>query len=175
MMIGLPEDTFEKSLKTANDIVRLKANNTIIYPTLVIKDTQLEKLYISGKYKPLNLEQAVLQAKEVYKIFEGNSVNVIRVGLHSSEEFNSGKSLVAGPYHQSFKELVMTEIWLEKLLKLNLNRSKVEYEVSVNKKQYNFAIGFNGKNLKYFYNQGIKLKFFADEKLKTYEINVSNN
>ncbi len=43
MMIGLPGDTLESAIYTANRIVGLGADNTRIYPTLVIRDTVMEK------------------------------------------------------------------------------------------------------------------------------------
>ena len=36
-MIGLPGDTFEKSLKTAEAVVAIKPDMVRIYPTLVVK------------------------------------------------------------------------------------------------------------------------------------------
>ena len=54
MMIGLPGDTFEKSVGTAKQIVELGAKNSRIYPTLVIRDTKLAEMYEDQKYTPLS-------------------------------------------------------------------------------------------------------------------------
>lgn len=175
MMLGLPGDSFEKSLKTAADFVNLQADNTRIYPLLVIKDTVLEKLYYSGSYKPLSLEEAVFQAKEVYKIFNENSVKIIKVGLHPSEEFNSGNSLIAGPYHQSFKELVLTELWIDIFKNYNFVKTEKLIEIFVNKEQINYAVGYGSKNLNYLKNNGLKVKFCFDSSLKEFEFYVRNN
>ena len=113
MMIGLPEDNYERSIQTANDIVSLGAGNTRIYPAIIVKGTALEKLYLEGKYIPLSLEQAVEWTKDIVQIFERNNVSIIRMGLHPSKELVIGKSLIAGPFHASFKEMVMTKIWKE--------------------------------------------------------------
>ena len=43
MMTGLPGDTDEKSLYTADEIIKLKPDIVRIYPTLTIKDTFLKK------------------------------------------------------------------------------------------------------------------------------------
>ncbi|MEG2666407.1 MAG: radical SAM protein, partial [Bacteroidales bacterium] len=59
MMIGLPEDTLERALETASEIIRLKADETRIYPTLVIEHTLLAQWYRQGKYRPLPLEEAI--------------------------------------------------------------------------------------------------------------------
>lgn len=111
MMTGLPGDTPEKSRKTAAEIVRLQADNTRIYPCLVITDSALEQLFSEGKYRPQTLEEAVALSAELTLYFEENGVKILRTGLHRSEGFDSGKTLIAGPYHPSFKELVETELW----------------------------------------------------------------
>ena len=60
IMLGLPGDTLEKSVNTAKAIVALGADNTRIYPTLVIKDTELEKLFMEKKYFPLWAQEGKL-------------------------------------------------------------------------------------------------------------------
>ena len=59
MMVGLPESTRLDELNTARDLAKLKPKMIRIYPVLVIKDTQLEQEYLSGKFEPLELFQAV--------------------------------------------------------------------------------------------------------------------
>ncbi len=175
MMIGLPEDTFETAMQTANDIVALGANNTRIYPTLVIKGTALEKLYNSGTYKPLSLEDAVKWSKEIMSVFDKNNVTILRVGLHPSEELVDGKSLIAGPFHPSFREMVMTEIWNDIISKNLTQISTKDITIQVNGKQLNYAVGYKGKNKKELQTKGIKVKFVGDSSFTKYEINVSNN
>jgi histone acetyltransferase (RNA polymerase elongator complex component) len=52
VMLGLPGDTLEKSVKTAEVLVKFKPKTARIYPTLVIKGTALAELYKKSKYKP---------------------------------------------------------------------------------------------------------------------------
>jgi len=165
MMIGLPGDTLEKALHTAKRIVELGAKNTRIYPTLVIKGTQLEHMYKSGTYQAMRLTEAILWAKDLYLYFEEKNINVIRIGLHPSEELNTNHSLVAGPYHQSFRELVMTEIWKEHLFE------KIEFKpdkaimIYVPLDQLNFAIGHKSENVKLLENHFSSVKIKTDVKL----------
>ncbi len=162
MMIGLPGDTLKKAIYTAKKIVELGANNTRIYPCLVIKGTKLEKIYKSDKYKPLLLDKAVLWSKELLKIFESGGVDVIKMGLHPSEGLLSGEELVAGPFHQSFRELVLTEIWWD-LLEPLLKREESNFNIYVSKDQINYAIGYNAKNKKRLIDK--KVKFITDHHL----------
>lgn len=148
MMIGLPGDTLEKAMKTAQKIVELGALNTRIYPTLVIKGTTMHKWYEEGKYQPLNMKEAVNWASRILPVFEEAGVKVLRVGLHPSEGLLSGDELVAGPFHQSFKELVVTEIWKQKLNILLKNEQRRKLTIYVSPKELNYAIGYEGSNRK---------------------------
>lgn len=167
MMIGLPGDTLEKTKQTAEKIVELGADNTRIYPTLVVKGTKLEQLYYERKYIPLSIETAVNWTKELFKIFEKNNVNIIRVGLHPSEGLLKGDDLIAGPFHQSFRELVLTEIWNDLLLPLIKKYKDCEkIIINVPEKEYNYAIGYNAKNKKMLEKYFKKVSFKRDKSLK---------
>ena len=173
MMLGLPYDTLELSMQTAKDIVRLKADTTRIYPTLVVKGTVLEKMYERGDYKVLSMDEAILWSKEALKIFNNAGVKVLRVGLHPSEELEPDKSLVAGPIHPSFKEMVLSAIWNDILQEEHLIKGSSTICVAQN--QLNYAIGYKGKNRKELHEKGCNVKFKADVSLKDFELNVCYN
>lgn len=147
MMLGLPGDTKEKALYTAREIVALGADNTRIYPTLVIKGTRLEEWYREGSYQPLGMEEAIDQAGDAVKVFERSGVRVLRVGLHPSEGLLSGEDLVAGPFHPAFRELVETKIWWD-IFEPALKEDKIldKIEIIVPPKQLNAAIGHGSEN-----------------------------
>jgi histone acetyltransferase (RNA polymerase elongator complex component) len=115
MMTGLPGDTLEKSIFTARQIVSLGASETRIYPTLVIRDTRLEELYHSGLYSPLSLDEAVAWTVPLIRIFETSGIRILRVGLHPSDYLLKGNSLVVGPFHVAFGEMVYSELWKDEL------------------------------------------------------------
>lgn len=111
LMVGLPGDDKAKCLDTANKIAKLKPRFSRIYPSLVIKDTYMESMYNSGEYIPLEIKEAVDICKEMLVILESNSINVIRIGLQPTNEMQIGKSIVAGPYHPSFRQLVESDLY----------------------------------------------------------------
>ena len=162
MMIGLPLDTVEKSKETAKKILKLGAESTRIYPTLVINNTDLADLYRQNKYKALSLDEAVDWAAEIYKIFSQSSIKILRVGLHPSEALINGTELLAGPFHVSFKELVLTKIWQEKFEKLPINTKTI----LVNPKEINYAIGYNSKNKQLLQKKFPYLKFISDSNVE---------
>jgi histone acetyltransferase (RNA polymerase elongator complex component) len=164
MMIGLPGDTLEKAMHTANKIIESGASCTRIYPTVVIKDTALHHWYKTGKYQPLTLEEAVEWTKHLLLLFEKSGVKVIRTGLHPSEGLLNGDELIDGPFHPSFKELVLTEIWYDQLKKIDCNDKK-SIAISVPPKELNFAIGYQSKNKKKLLEKFSVVKFKPDPKL----------
>jgi len=165
MMIGLPHDTKEKAMYTAQRILELGADNTRIYPTLVIKGTQLEKMYLDNKYTPMRMTEAILWVKDLYLFFEKTNIDVIRIGLHPSEELDSEHSLVGGPYHPSFKELVMTEIWKEHLFDHIDFKKENAIIIYVPHEQLNFAIGHKKENVNLLKNHYSSVKIKTDIKL----------
>ena len=88
MMTGLPGDTDEKISLYGRRNNKLKPDIVRIYPTLTIKDTFLEKMYLTGKYKPQSVDEAVNLAKQLLLKFEKNNITVIRVGLQSTDEIS---------------------------------------------------------------------------------------
>ncbi len=168
VMLGLPGDTQEKCIETAEQIVALQPQDIRIYPTLVIKDTELAELFKTGKYEPLSLQTAVLWAKDMYRIFKKAGLNIIRVGLHPSEELTDSKSLLAGPYHQSFRELVLTELWKDRFLeKLEFSKTK-SLLIYVAAPELNHAIGYNSSNKKMLEERFEAVKIKIDQKLINY-------
>lgn len=162
MMIGLPLDSVEKSKETAKKILKLGAESTRIYPTLVINNTDLADLYRQNKYKALSLDEAVDWTAEIYKIFSQSSIKILRVGLHPSEALINGTELLAGPFHVSFKELVLTKIWQEKFEKLPINTKTI----LVNPREINYAIGYNSKNKQLLQKKFPYLKFISDSNVE---------
>ena len=143
MMLGLPFDTFDDDMQTTRDIVRLGAKETRIYPCIVVKDTELERLYRDGEYQPLTLNEAVEQSATLYEYFTENDVKVLRIGLHTSDDLN-GDAYVAGPYHKNFAEMVFSRLWGRKFDKIDDKSDEITIEVPEN--QLNHAIGYKGEN-----------------------------
>jgi len=172
MMIGLPGDSLQKSIKTAKRIIELGAHTTRIYPAVVIKDTAMHKWYDDGKYQPLSLEEAIDWTKQILPLFEEAGVKVLRVGLHPSEGLLSGDELVAGPFHPSFKELVLTEIWGDLFGPLLKSEQSDDILVQVPIAQLNVAIGHRAKNKKSLQEVFRKVKFVEDGGLKGRDFKV---
>jgi len=106
VMTGLPGASLESEVETAKLLCAYKPDIARIYPTLVIKDTELEKMYSEGSYVPQAIEAAVEAASRMLDIFIENNVQVIRIGLQPTDEIAEGCDVVAGPFHPAMGELV---------------------------------------------------------------------
>lgn len=145
MMTGLPGDTPEKSIYTAQEIIKLDPDIVRIYPTLTIKDTFMEKMYNENKYKPQTLDEAVELAKTIMLMFEENGITVIRIGLQSTDEICENGSVVAGPVHSSFGELVESAVYLD-IMRREVP-DNVKATVYVNSREISKAVGNHRKNI----------------------------
>jgi histone acetyltransferase (RNA polymerase elongator complex component) len=166
MMIGLPGDREEKSIATALKIVELGAIETRIYPVIVIKGTPLEKLFHEGKYLPLQLDGAIQMTKKVVSVFEDSGVKILRIGLHPSEGLLNRTDYVAGPFHVSFRELVMTSAWTDRFQELRKKDSQDFIRIRVNPADLHPAIGYYAKNRKLLEQHFKTVKFVADPEIK---------
>ncbi len=153
MMVGLPESTRIDEINTAKALVKLKPKMIRIYPVLVVKNTKLEEEYEQGIYEPLSVVQAVEICKEIVRIFADKKIDIIRIGLQSTDEIsdpqNEKSEVVAGPYHPAFRQLVESGMWYDaivgKIKKLNVKVKKVQ--VTVNPIDANNVIGHKKENV----------------------------
>lgn len=168
MMTGLPDDTDEKSIKTAEKIIALAPDFVRIYPTLVIRDTKLSDMYETGEYKPQSLDNAVELTAKLMEMFRRNNITVIRAGLAATEEISPGGALVAGPYHSAFGELAEGEIFYNRI-KAALADGKTA-EILINPKDISKATGNRKRNIERFENEGYNIRFVQDETVPQGEI-----
>ena len=166
MMIGLPGDSPERSVATAKKIAALGATETRIYPVIVIRNTPLEDLFLKGSFIPPDLEEAILITKNVVRIFDEENVRIIRIGLHPSEGLLNRTDYVAGPFHPSFRELVMTSAWTDRLSTLLNDKPGELVTIRVNPADLHPAIGYYGKNRKILEKHFRTVKFMADPEIK---------
>ena len=115
LMIGLPGDTYEKALASAQKAVDIGPAIARLYPTIIIRDTGLEALYQSGAYLPLSLDEAVRTAKAMFLILEAAGIKVIRIGLKSSDNIADGKAILGDTFHPAFRQLVDSEVAKESM------------------------------------------------------------
>lgn len=112
MMIGLPGSDVADEIRTAEFIIASGAKAARIYPTVVFRDTELCDMCKNGTYTPLSLTEAVERSALVLERFINAGVDVIRIGLCSSENLLSDTTYYAGPNHAAIGELVINQYYL---------------------------------------------------------------
>lgn len=130
-MTGLPGASFESDLYTAEKIIALKPNIVRIYPTVIIRDTFLHKMYEKGTYVPPTLERTVDLCAQLMIKYNENDIKVIRMGLQATDVISLGEDVVAGPYHPAFGQLVKSRIAYEKLLEMAESQKGKEFTANV--------------------------------------------
>jgi histone acetyltransferase (RNA polymerase elongator complex component) len=131
-----------RSIELRPDVVR-------IYPAVVIRDTALEQLYHDGHYVPLTLNEAIAWCREAMAAFRTQGIPVIRVGLQSTDTLEFAGSVIAGPYHSAFRQLVESALFLEAMQQtLNRTARRNTAAFRVNPADLSTALGQKRCNIK---------------------------
>lgn len=164
MMIGLPLDTYEKSLETARKFVALGAKETRIYPTVIIENTRLLEMYENGEYTPMTFDEAVTASADCLKLFLENNIRVLRIGLPSSEGLK--KSVRGGFYHEAIGEMVYS-----RLVRNAVMREKNPVEVRYSKKFLSKVLGQRRENVEYLKKMGADFSLTEDNSFDGVKVN----
>lgn len=116
LLPGLPGEDDGSRRKTLEEVIALKPDLARLYPLLVIKGTLLADMFQKGAYQPLSLEKAVAVCADIYRELTDRGVIVMRMGLQ--EDPKLVESLMAGPYHPAFGDLVLSEIYYRRLFQV---------------------------------------------------------
>ena len=149
MMVGLPGDDNSGALATAQMIADLGPDFVRIYPTLVVANSRLAGWYKSGDYTPLSLDEGVSLVKKIYLKFTKEGIDVIRMGLMTSEDLEDGATVLAGPHHPAFGHLVHCEIFLDMAVAAieSANSLKETLTIFVNPRSISKMRGLNNSNI----------------------------
>lgn len=173
MMTGLYKSSFERDVETAKEIIKLKPDTVRIYPTVTIDGTVLAQLYRSGQYKPANLQESVNLCALLLKMFSDNNIEVIRLGLHYSEDLE--RDMVFNNYHPAFRELCESKLMLEEFKRIISDERFPESKsllISVNPSCVSKLVGQKRSNILEMNRLGYNIKLNRDDTLSTYQIIV---
>lgn len=177
LMVGLPEDTKERTIRTAKLTALLKPDFVRIYPTLVIRETELAQLSHLGIYNPLTLEIAVDWTKEMYKVFLTAQIPVIRMGLQPTDLITEGKEVLYGPFHPAFRQLVESEFFYDLINeKLKQHKDAIhessQIKILCNPKDISQVIGHKRKNITELKKVYHNIEIIADSNVRPLTLNI---
>lgn len=110
LMTGMYKQSLYSSIDDAALLAKKNIKTARIYPTLVLKNTALYNLYLTGEYKATDLADIIISAGGMYAHFISEDVQVIRMGL--PQDAIDGGQVAAGAYNKSFGDMVKTFIML---------------------------------------------------------------
>ena len=147
LMPGLPGDTDQTFAKSVDDVLSLKPDFARLYPTLVVRHTQLFEMYQEGKYIPWSLERTIKNLTTAVKKFRAENISVIRLGLHPDPSLL--ENFIAGPYHPSLRYLVDCRIGLEEMIDnvRELKNLNGQLKFKVPSKRVSVYIGHKRENI----------------------------
>lgn len=163
LMIGLPKDSREKCIYSAKETVKISPSIARLYPTIILNNTKLLQMYKTGEYSPLTLDAAVDITKDMYKIIESAGINIIRVGLKSTDLINEGGEINGNTFHPAFRQLVEGEIakeTLETQLLSFIGKTKGENQL----KKRSFIFYSNGDSFSNMVGNSKRNKIYFTEK-----------
>lgn len=158
MMCGLPGDSEQSDIETARKIIEIGCKQVRIYPVVVIRGTELHRMYERGEYTPLTTDSAVKTCAKLFKLFKANGVTVLKIGLHAASDS------VAGPFHPSFGELVRSEVFYNDVKSRISHHTPVLIKASSN--FISVAKGNKKRNLQRFAEEGYKVDIVYDAEIK---------
>jgi histone acetyltransferase (RNA polymerase elongator complex component) len=148
MMTGLPEQSADSAYSTALEMASLRPNGVRIYPTVIVRGTELYDRWKAGIYPEHTVEEAVRQCARIVPIFEQAGIPILRLGLNPTEDLSGGEA-VAGAYHPALGEMVRSRMLLEQMEKeLAGVPAGGTIHLYVNTKTVSKAVGQHRQNLR---------------------------
>jgi histone acetyltransferase (RNA polymerase elongator complex component) len=158
LMPGLPGETTGSFLKGIEEVIVLQPDFVRLYPALVVRESGLEKLYHAGSYRPLSLGRAIALTARCFQKLSDAGIKVVRMGLQPSASLE--KSVVAGPYHPAFGELVQSRLWLKKIrAQLGLLSTEQKLLIHVSHRDMSAVVGMKKQNTKRLEELGFSGRF----------------
>lgn len=150
LMIGLPGENWSRLIKTTFKAAKIRPDFARIYPTLVIADTPLARLYNMGLYQPLSIDEAISRSVFMKLVFQRNNIPVIRTGLQASEDLSDPQVVLAGPYHPAFGEMVDAFLFNIMVTRCLESLSKIRTDITIHHhpKDTSKVRGVNSSNIR---------------------------
>ena len=148
LMVGLPGDSREKSLRSARAVAALGPQGVRLYPVCVLRGTPLFAMMERGEYTPLTLEEGVEWSADALEVFQEKEIPVIRLGLNPSRELE--EQVAAGVYHPALGQLVQSRILRRQCEEVLRNAPPGPVTLYYKKGQRSTLQGQKNENLRYF-------------------------
>jgi len=171
MMTGLYLSTDDDDIHTMNEIIKLQPKTVRIYPVAILKETKLAEYYESGDYKLRDFDELIELCAKMLTCFYKAGIRVIRCGLHSSETVEN--NVIAGFYHPAFREICVSRLFRNVILKLAKQGENTVVYVSPS--SVSMAVGHKKANRIFFDENNYNINFKVDKSLEKDEIRIKED
>ena len=170
MMTGLYGSTLERDFYTAERFIEINPDTVRVYPTVIMKNTELADAYLSGKFIPYTLDESVELCLRLILMFAKAGIKLIRLGLHYSDSLVENS--LGGNYHPAFKELCESKILYDAFIEKDSKIKSKKLTVTINQKSLSKFVGQKKSNLLKLREQGYDLDIRFDNTLEKYDLGV---
>lgn len=139
MMTGLYGSTLERDFYTAERFIEINPDTVRVYPTVIMKNTELADAYLSGKFIPYTLDESVELCSQLILMFAKAGIKLIRLGLHYSDSLVENS--LGGNYHPAFKELCESKIFYDAFIVKASKINSKKVTVTINQKSLSKFVG----------------------------------
>ena len=146
LMLGLPGDTPDKSIESARTAARLQPDLVRLHPTLVLKDTELARMYQRREFSTWSLDKMIDTLCTIVMLLEKKHISIGRIGLQMTSAMREQGAIVAGEAFRHLRDRCMSRIFRDKMINA-LDTQKGNVTLSVHPKELAFAIGYKKENL----------------------------
>ena len=110
LMPGLPSSSHRSALTTAEAVLRTRPDGVRLLPALALGGTNLGALFRTGRWVPMELDQAVTTCREQVRLVRAAGVPVLRVGMQPDQDLWEAPPILAGPFDPSLRHRVESDL-----------------------------------------------------------------
>jgi histone acetyltransferase (RNA polymerase elongator complex component) len=169
LMPGLPGDTPASSLKSLEQVITAGVDFLRIYPTVVLKDTELARRYGAGEFAPLTFDRGVSLCKQLLLYAMQAGVPVVRIGLQADYGLND-EHIMAGCWHPALGQLVRSQLYADLLCRFIPSGQSVT--VSCHPARLSDVVGMKRSNLLNQTGRGVLMQVVTDGTLQKEELKI---
>lgn len=167
LMPGLPGDTPLSSLASLERIIAAGADFIRIYPTVVIRGTELAKRHAEGDYLPLGLERGVSLCKLLVHRAMQSGLPVIRIGLQADDGLTSD-TVLAGCWHPSLGQIVRSQLYFD-LISQSVSHGE-DVVILCHPARLSDVVGQKKNNMKSLAERAVQARVIPDSSLEKEEL-----
>ena len=169
LMPGLPGDTPVSSFASLEQVIAAGADFLRIYPTVVLKGTELARRYMAGEFVPLTLDRGVTLCKLLLQRAMKARIPVIRIGLQADQGLDA-VSVLAGCWHPALGQVVRSQLYADLV-----NRFVSDGDVVIvlcHPSRFSDVVGMKRVNMQSLAERGVKIQVVPDAALCQEELKV---